>query len=882
MNVLEKMGLDVSVLKSIDTSKATTLRFDGYTACKFVKEVVVDLPSEVSYSEEEEVKSSSAIFGNSKKTRVSKVVQHIKEYHYTLETTWSISIYSGSLIEGKKVLKSRTCSSTLIARTKCTGDLYSEKQSFPPRDVSLTWLMQQIDASNLSSQFKVDTEDAKTTKTPRRNDAVQKSLDFADQFVDWCLSIQKFFAQTLARNALDKHNPAKPNPLPFTLESLTGVNKQYSIFNPILPLMEDASDQIATSKDITAVDSKSMLALQRSNDSSDETKATLSNSDLSKILDEHVRTLEEAINGVSKSSQPEQSESIISCSEVSIYLLSTHITELRSTFSDSMSYVEYMLETQLIAAVGKRLTSDDLDAFVTFNNARLLTPPPQPFSLAVRRGPEHYPVGLISIESIGSGNEKSNIIYSHSRQVNPDASIRIPLNAATNLELTGEQYLHGWIQNRFGESHKSHRLVARARQFSSFILVIGTMSSATTLEPKDAIIISNKDELLIPLLLDELPTAREFKDAIKSLSPEQQRFAKAYRSMQLASSVFGVSIIQIKPQLESLLGLPTNALDKEMKLTQDLMELFIEYQVPSDLLSFDGEGTVCTDQKLSNVRGHVQAVLDIIAGEKEKQLAAAKRETDMAFEQRVRRGLEESPPSEFRSVGGQHRMLKKANRAMAMDVTCSFFGPNEEIGASMARDEEYDFDVPDVSVETAQKSSIKEATFTGETGVLKPSTVGVDFTLIPRVLDTAVEKAGKETALRSTIIKTADVWMRNRQENLLTAMKEQTLHPDDLKMEMKKAFDLLDALTRSGALPIKCSQLHVVVAVTHGFEEDLMNTIIQDNVNPIEKIEMSTLLFASAICGVPARQLVKDASELRRLEEAMPLLLREEEEEVVE
>jgi hypothetical protein len=38
-----------------------------------VKEVVVDLPSEVSYSEEEEVKSSSAIFGNSKKTRVSKV-----------------------------------------------------------------------------------------------------------------------------------------------------------------------------------------------------------------------------------------------------------------------------------------------------------------------------------------------------------------------------------------------------------------------------------------------------------------------------------------------------------------------------------------------------------------------------------------------------------------------------------------------------------------------------------------------------------------------------------------------------------------------------------------------------------------------------------------
>ena len=83
------------------------------------------------------------------------------------------------------------------------------------------------------------------------------------------------------------------------------------------------------------------------------------------------------------------------------------------------------------------------------------------------------------------------------------------------------------------------------------------------------------------MLLEELPTSKEFKDAIKSLSPEQQRFARAYRQMQLASSVFGVCVIQIKPQLEALLCLPPDALDKEMKLTQDLMELFIEYQVPS-------------------------------------------------------------------------------------------------------------------------------------------------------------------------------------------------------------------------------------------------------------------------------------------------------------
>jgi hypothetical protein len=36
------------------------------------------------------------------------------------------------------------------------------------------------------------------------------------------------------------------------------------------------------------------------------------------------------------------------------------------------------------------------------------------------------------------------------------------------------------------------------------------------------------DEVTIPLLLEQIPTPKEFRDAIESLSPEQQRFAKAF------------------------------------------------------------------------------------------------------------------------------------------------------------------------------------------------------------------------------------------------------------------------------------------------------------------------------------------------------------------
>ena len=156
----------------------------------------------------------------------------------------------------------------------------------------------------------------------------------------------------------------------------------------------------------------------------------------------------------------------------------------------------------------------------------------------------------------------------------------------------------------------------------------------------------------------------------------------------------------------------------------------------------------------------------------------------------------------------------------------------------------------------------------------KTSSDGVDFTLLPQLIDTAVEKTDYASALRSTIIKTGQGWERNRQENLLAAVKRQKLGSDvELKQEKNKAFDLLDALSRSGSLAIESSELHVIVAVTHCFEKDIIGTIIQDNINPIQKLESSTLLFASAIHGVQARDLIKDESELSRLEGQNPLLL---------
>ncbi len=72
--------------------------------------------------------------------------------------------------------------------------------------------------------------------------------------------------------------------------------------------------------------------------------------------------------------------------------------------------------------------------------------------------------------------------------------------------------------------------------------------------------------------------------------------------MQLASTLFAVCVIQIKPQLEKVLKLEPDALTKEIALTTTLLELFMQYEIPSDLLSYGGVGGASTTQKLTVVR----------------------------------------------------------------------------------------------------------------------------------------------------------------------------------------------------------------------------------------------------------------------------------------
>merc|ERR1712194_93972 len=69
------------------------------------------------------------------------------------------------------------------------------------------------------------------------------------------------------------------------------------------------------------------------------------------------------------------------------------------------------------------------------------------------------------------------------------------------------------------------------------------------------------------------------------------------------------------------------------------------------------------------------------------------------------------------------------------------------------------------------------------------------------------------------------------------------------------------------------SELHILICATHRFEKNVMETVILDNINPIEKLEMSTLLLASTILGIPTKDLIHSGKDRKRLEGSFPLLL---------
>jgi hypothetical protein len=150
-----------------------------------------------------------------------------------------------------------------------------------------------------------------------------------------------------------------------------------------------------------------------------------------------------------------------------------------------------------------------------------------------------------------------------------------------------------------------------------------------------------------------------------------------------------------------------------------------------------------------------------------------------------------------------------------------------------------------------------------EAAVVAAASAEVDYTLLPGRLDKNFEVFDSDAALRPTVIETGERWTKKTRASLLSPFTTQVVGRDAQKSEMARAFDLLDALSLSGALTLEHTTLHVIVAATHCFGSSLMDTVVCKNANPIEKAERSSLIVASTIHGRRPVDMLRPAKRAR-------------------
>ena len=600
------IGLTADALREMEKSRLgqrVTLRFDLATECAFkeTKKRDVQLGNRV--------EKTSSLWG---KTTI-KEVQTVYDHYWNYGVSWKFTVYAGTDVENGTVILSRTGTRTIVTHAN-SPERNASMQPFAsnsvndPQEVDITWLMHAIDFApgEIKLKFKIDRSDPEKCKTPRRNEQIDELLENEVNLVK--------FAQWQVKTALKK--------------ATTDVYTTY-------PPAEDAKKVTSISGVDVFCPVSAMLCMEEFADGSSGAAFT---NDFNRILGQQSASIRERFDKMSKTlPHGNDAVGVLTAAEARVVVTLDYIGVVADHFSESITAIEKMLMNQLVSAIGKEIGPNDFSKYMEFHNRNLFLPQyrPKGFCYAIRR-PDHYPEGTLSIE-----NSDNAPIYTTVQHRKNGHAMKFPLSAAVDVPFHGEHYVHAHVfhkfscQNMFSGFKEQLTMIARARQFSSFIILVGSLSSADTFLPESAMIVQNKDEIAIPLMMETIPTPKEFRDAIESLSPEQKAFCQAYRKMQLAGTLFGVCIVQIKPQLEKLLNLPHDGLTKEVQMCQDLMSLFIEFQIPSDLLAYDGDANAPSEEKIEAVKGHIAAIMKMIDEERQRSSRQKRRELQSSMQRNL-------------------------------------------------------------------------------------------------------------------------------------------------------------------------------------------------------------------------------------------------------
>ena len=905
INTLEFLGLDRNQLKTMKSwtndNRSVTLRFTGEETCIFKSK------------KEKTRKDTPTVEVSSIWTRITrKTITKYTVYYWKFTTALNLFAFYGNDVDKNIPIYNPTDEKYIIIESLNESAPWPEKTNFGPLDVNITVLFEFLD-ENLNASVTIHRE-SKSCRTPRRNEVIEKIILLVQQFYTWSDEITHYYNHHISSIAE-------------TEESTSKINDDF-IFIPIIPFFEtnttnQKSEEITenTVENITKQGSEKSIHYSVSFEKS---KLILPKDDLDIFFQQQRMDFTKKLKNLSHNYS---SGKLIGVSECQLVLSLLHISSICKFYYDAIQFIENLLMKQLIQAIGKEITSQDLDDYMNFHYRKLFLPPfrPIPICYSIRR-PDHYPEGSFSIHTCQNNDTSdNNNNNSFDISINPILSftrvlpfsplqsspMNFSISAGIHIQFCGDVFIHSLLSHQFStDSPKKYQIVARARQFSNFILLIGNILNEEEFNVQSAMIIRNKDEFIIPLDCEMIPTAKSFKKSIESLSSNQREFTKAIRSMQLDSSLLGFCVIQIKPLLEKILHLSDDSLTKEIRLMNDLLELFIDYQIPSDLLSFQPDSPnqcYSSTDRILKVKQNVAAVKLMIDNEKKKEIKVSLWRDDSGTSSSTATSSSSSSWGDssdesscdnegtcsssegsssfsdgliWKNSSNQNSLQLAMNDVMDTNMVIPRgekleISSGEKMEISGGETTSIDNSKPEttsdnVTSENIENSMNVENHKEEQLQTENKQTQSIDklekrhindntkfkITELPALLDKKFEELDSDDALHATILKPTSPWQKKAQSGLLGKMEKLEVDINHQKDEKNKAFDLLDTLSISGSLLLENTPLHVVVSSIHCFDKTLIHTVIQDNSNPIEKLENSALIISSTIHETPVSELL--------------------------
>ena len=561
-SIASLLELDKAMKWASEDRKTVTLRFSSTSECSFIKSEKVTITPDSETISEVSAMGFKLKFGGGKTTK--------QEYQYNYSVNYKSYLFKGD-DETDCIPLTETTTRCITCRYNTETPPHLKLHNSPPTDIDITWL---FEAMNKKQTFVIDRL-SKTTKTPRRNEEVENFIKLTTSLREWCSSVLVFFDEMLQY----KHK---------------GV------------LVKD--EQI-----IETTERSSNLIFPVLYTSTDDDNITLPQPD--DIVKRQLQDLKTHLSDVesSYSVDPNQQSQLFSNNEAHHKTVLLFLSRLCVQLESCFDYLEGMIRTQLIKAIGHDVSPADFAEYMDYHCRVNFKEQYRPklFSYPVQGRKKHDPEGVVEIEGLHTINSSGQI----------DVSSKFLLDAVTEIEpneasqsTSNNVFLHSFCATRFSDSDVTNvlKLKARSRQFCSFVLLIGKLVGEDYIIDQ-ALLIQNRDQVEFILHLEDFKSNSELT-ALESISPEQREFALAYRKMQLESSLFALSIIEVKPQLERVLNVPPEILSQEIKLTQQLMELIIKYNIPADLLSYpeDSQQATSEDEIINKVSGYVSTVQNML------------------------------------------------------------------------------------------------------------------------------------------------------------------------------------------------------------------------------------------------------------------------------